>query len=80
MRIPDQLKQAIICDPEILGGTPCFKGTRVPLSTFLDHIEAGISLEKFLEGYSSVQKDQAQLVLEWLSQESRKSIGIELAS
>lgn len=80
MTIPRELKETIVADPEILGGTPCFKGTRVPLATFLDHIETGYSLDRFIKGYSSVRREQAALVLEWFSDESRKALGLELAS
>ncbi len=80
MTIPNELVEIITVDPEVLGGTPCFRGTRVPLATFLDHIEVGISLDRFLEGYSSVKREQAEAVLEWQSRESRRSIGLDLAS
>jgi len=66
MTIPDELKRTISTNPEILGGTPCFVGTRVPLATFIDHVEAGYSLDGFLKGYSSVGREQALSVLEWL--------------
>lgn len=80
MTIPKELQSVIDMDPEILGGTPCFIGTRVPLATFLDHVEAGYSLDQFLKGYSSVQREQATAVLVWLGDESRKTIGLEYAS
>jgi uncharacterized protein (DUF433 family) len=80
MTIPKELEGIILIDPEILGGTPCFSGTRVPLATFLDHIEAGCSLDEFLKGYSGVKREQALAVLAWLSQKSRESIGLDLAS
>ena len=80
MTIPKELQSTIVIDQEILGGTPCFKGTRVPLATFLDHVETGYSLDRFLKGYSSVHREQAQAVLEWLSNQSRKTVGLELAS
>ena len=73
MRIPNDLIEIITVDPEVLGGTPCFKGTRVPLATFLDHIEAGVSLDRFLQGYSSVSREQALAVMEWQRRESRDS-------
>lgn len=66
--------------PDILGGTPCFKGTRVPLATFLDHVELGYALDRFLKGYSSVDRDQALIVLEWLGRNSREAMGLDLAS
>lgn len=80
MIIPTQIEHVVVIDPEILGGTPCFLGTRVPLATFLDHVEAGYSLDRFLRGYSSVKREHAKVVLEWLSDESRKTVGLVLAS
>jgi uncharacterized protein (DUF433 family) len=49
---------------DILGGTPVFKGTRVPISTFLEYLEAGHSLNDFLEDFPTVTKKQAIQVLE----------------
>ncbi len=46
MTIPIEIEGTIISDPDILGGTPCFRGTRVPLTTFIDHIETGYSLDR----------------------------------
>jgi len=51
-------------DPEILSGTPVFKGTRVPIESLFDHLEKGISLDEFLEDFPSVTKEQAVEVLE----------------
>ena len=50
-------------DPEVLGGTPVFAGTRVPIRSLFDHLEAGDSLEEFLEGFPSVSRRQAITVL-----------------
>lgn len=80
MSIPKELQRVIVSNPEILGGTPCFQGTRVPLTTFLDHVELGYSLDRFLKGYSSVNRDQALVVLEWFGRNSREAIGLDLAS
>lgn len=55
-------------DPEILGGTPVFAGTRVPIRSLFDHLEAGDSIDDFLEGFPSVQRDQVIALLE-MSQE-----------
>ncbi|HEX4604843.1 MAG TPA: DUF433 domain-containing protein [Candidatus Angelobacter sp.] len=44
--------------PEILGGTPVFAGTRVPVQTFIEYIKAGESIEAFLEGFPSINKEQ----------------------
>ncbi|MGK7944284.1 MAG: DUF433 domain-containing protein [Microcystaceae cyanobacterium] len=46
-------------DPDILGGTPVFTGTRVSLKTLLDYLEAGDSLEVFLDHFPSVSREQA---------------------
>ncbi len=51
-------------DPEILGGTPVFVGTRVPVQTFLDYLEAGHSLAEFLDDFPTVTRNQAVAVLE----------------
>jgi uncharacterized protein (DUF433 family) len=52
-------KMTIHSDPEIQGGTPVFVGTRVPVKTLFDHLEAGDSLDVFLEQFPSVSKQQA---------------------
>jgi len=49
---------------EILGGTPVFKGTRVPVQTLIDYLEAGDSLGDFLEQYPTVKREQAIAALE----------------
>jgi uncharacterized protein (DUF433 family) len=51
-------------DPEIMGGTPVFVGTRVPVNTLLDYLEAGDPLDEFLEDFPSVSRAQAVSVLE----------------
>lgn len=51
-------------DPEILGGTPVFVGTRVPLQTLLGHLEAGDTIDKFLRDFPTVGRGQAIAALE----------------
>lgn len=51
-------------DPDILGGTPVFVGTRVPVQSLIDHLEAGDSIDDFLEGFPSVRREQVIAVLE----------------
>jgi uncharacterized protein (DUF433 family) len=46
-------------DPEILGGTPVFSGTRVPIKAIFDYLEAGDDLNEFLDDFPSVSRDQA---------------------
>lgn len=50
-------------DPDILGGTPVFRGTRVPIESLFDHLEGGVSLDEFLDDFPTVKKDQAIEVL-----------------
>jgi uncharacterized protein (DUF433 family) len=51
-------------DPEILGGTPVFTGTRVPVKNLFDYLEAGDSLDVFLDAFPSVTRKQAVAALE----------------
>jgi uncharacterized protein (DUF433 family) len=54
----------ITVDPDILGGTPVFKGTRVPIKSLFDYLEDNYSLEEFLECFPSVTRELACRVLE----------------
>ena len=56
--------EAIVRDPGILGGTPVFRGTRVPVRILIEHLEAGDRLDDFLESYPTVSRSQAVDVLE----------------
>lgn len=57
-------KQVISSDPEVLGGTPVFAGTRVPVDSLIAHLKAGDTLDDFLEGFPSVTREQAEAFLE----------------
>ena len=54
----------ITCSKEILGGTPVFKGTRVPVKTLIDYLQGGDRLGDFLEDFPTVSQDQALQVLD----------------
>ena len=54
----------ISCSPDVMGGTPVFAGTRVPLQTLLDCLEAGESIDDFLAGFPSVSRAQVISFLE----------------
>ena len=58
------MQEAITRDPEVMHGTPVFRGTRVPVQTLFDYLEGGDSLEDFLEGFPTVSRDLAVQVLE----------------
>ena len=51
-------------DPEILGGTPVFAGTRVPVQSLFDYLEGGETVDEFLRQFPSVKRDQALAALE----------------
>jgi uncharacterized protein (DUF433 family) len=58
-------RPVVSCDPDVMGGTPVFAGTRVPVQTLLDYLEAGDSIDEFLGGFPSVSRAQ---VIEFLEQ------------
>ena len=59
-----KIQDIIQIDKDIQSGQPVFVGTRVPVDTLFDHLEAGISLDEFLDDFPSVTKDQAISLLE----------------
>ena len=58
------MNEAITSDPELMHGTPVFRGTRVPVQTLFDYLEGGDSLEDFLEGFPTVSRELTVQVLE----------------
>jgi uncharacterized protein (DUF433 family) len=58
------IRNLITIDKEILGGQPVFAGTRVPVESLFDHLEAGVSLDQFLDDFPSVTRQQAIDILE----------------
>jgi uncharacterized protein (DUF433 family) len=59
------MKQPVVsCDPNVMGGTAVFRGTRVPVQTLLDYLEAGDSIDDFLEGFPAVTREQVIAFLE----------------
>jgi uncharacterized protein (DUF433 family) len=54
----------ISVSPEIMGGTPVFAGTRVPVQTLLDYLKAGESIDDFLDGFPTVTREQVIALLE----------------
>jgi uncharacterized protein (DUF433 family) len=57
-------EQVINRDPDILGGTPVFDGTRVPVQALIDYLKAGESVDDFLDGFPSVSREQAEAFLQ----------------
>jgi uncharacterized protein (DUF433 family) len=60
----NDLSNILHSDPEILGGTPVFTGTRVPVQSLFDHLEGGQSIDDFLEGFPSVRREQVIALLQ----------------
>ena len=63
LQINEMPTSAIHRDPEILGGTPVFEGTRVPVQTFLDRLEEGYTIEEFLNDFPTVKREQTIQVI-----------------
>lgn len=59
-----ELRELIAVSPNVLGGTPVFKGTRVPIRTLFEYLEDDYSLDEFLECFPSVTRQMAHDVLE----------------
>jgi uncharacterized protein (DUF433 family) len=54
----------VVSDPEIMHGTPCFRGTRVPFKNLIDYLEGGYSLDEFVDQFPTVSRKQAVQALE----------------
>ena len=59
-----EINEIINVDEDILGGQPVFKGTRVPVESLFDHLEAGVPLDEFLDDFPTVSKEQAVALLD----------------
>ena len=62
------LNDIIVSDPEILNGTPVFKGTRVPVKNLFDYLEAGDTVDKFLEDFDYMPKNSVLAILKFTEQ------------
>ena len=65
----------ISCSPDVMGGAPVFAGTRVPVQTLLDYLEAGDSINEFLVGLPSVSREQ---VIQFLEQAKDRLVAAAL--
>ncbi len=59
-----RIQEAVLSDPQVLGGTLCFRGTRVPVRNLFDYLEGGQSIDYFLEAFDWVARDQVLAVLD----------------
>ena len=62
--IESMKSKLIVSDPEIMSGTPCFAGTRVPVKTIFDYLEGGETLDEFLDDFPTVTREIAIALLE----------------
>lgn len=70
------MQQTVIArDPDVMGGTPVFRGTRVPVQTLLDYLEAGESIDDFLDGFPSVTREQVIAFLEQAKDRLVETVG-----
>jgi len=60
-----RLDEAVWVDPQRMSGTPCFRGTRVPMQSLIDFLEAGETIDRFLDLYPSITRDQVLIVLDF---------------
>ncbi len=68
-------EQVIVRDPDVMSGTPCFRGTRVPFKNLIDYLEGGHSLGEFLQQLPSVTQEMAVQALE----EAKESLFAKIA-
>ena len=69
----NDLSNVLHSDSDILGGTPVFTGTRVPVQSLFDHLEGGQSIDDFLEGFPSVRREQVIALLQKSRQDLLRS-------
>jgi uncharacterized protein (DUF433 family) len=74
-----RLEEVVWVDPDRMSGTPCFRGTRVPVEMLIDHLAAGFSLDEFLETVPTLDRAQAQRCIE-LAGEQMKECASSLTS
>ncbi len=67
MNLKSALNKYVTVSPDILGGTPVFKNTRVPIKILFDYLQGGDNIQEFLDNYPTVEKTFAQKVLELLA-------------
>ncbi|MBM3836207.1 MAG: DUF433 domain-containing protein [Verrucomicrobia bacterium] len=71
----EDLKGIVHSDPDIMGGTPVFVGTRVPLQNLIDYLEGGESIEDFLDGFPGVKREHVIAVIEAARLKMLESVG-----
>ena len=78
--IPNVLSHVLSVNPNIMSGSICFTGTRIPVKILLDNIHDGVSIMEFMAAYPDLTSEQIQAVLDWQDSESRRALGLDVAS
>jgi uncharacterized protein (DUF433 family) len=58
------MEPVIVADPELMGGMPCFRGTRVPFKNLSDYLEGGHSIDEFLKQFATISREMAAQALD----------------
>ena len=77
MTVPRGLEHVLMINPEIMHGSLCFSGTRIPLTVFLDNLKEGMSVDEFLSDYSTITREQVTTVLDWEDKAIRQAAGLQ---
>ncbi|MBI1331346.1 MAG: DUF433 domain-containing protein [Armatimonadetes bacterium] len=78
--IPEELKGVLSQNPNIMSGSICFVGTRIPVKVLLDNYVEGVPLAEFMDAYPDVTLEQIQAVLRWQDRQTRAALGLDQAS
>ena len=70
----------VTVDPEIVSGAPVFRGTRVPIEALMNNLEAGLTLDEFLENFPTVTREQALKVIEFSTSTTLKTTNKKFSS
>jgi uncharacterized protein (DUF433 family) len=73
--VPAGLEHLVSIDPEVVGGEPCFTGTRVPLETVVDNLAGGHSVQEILDNYRALEPKHVEAVLRWEATLARQAGG-----
>jgi uncharacterized protein (DUF433 family) len=74
------MNDVVRSDPQILGGMPCFAGTRVPVQSLFDHLESGYTVDYFLAQFPTVRREQVLKLLELAGQQAQEYALAEIGS
>jgi uncharacterized protein (DUF433 family) len=73
--VPRRLEHLVSIDPDVVGGEPCFTGTRVPLETVVHNLAGGRSIQQILKSYRALEPRHVEAVLQWEAILARQAVG-----